>query len=262
MQSESALPNYWEQRAEEFAKAYLAKPHDVRFRVVTRALCIHMSRSPASVIDIGGGFGVQAIALARLGHSVVVLDPDPRMLDLARMNLKLEPATVQRRVELVQGHGEEALKLFGSEFNLVCCHSVLMYVRFPDTLLSALSGLVAPGGIVSILSVNPSAIGMRSGLQRRWKDACRELAEDTETERFVTSVNHTLWKVTQLMSSYSLTLKEWYGVGIFTDHLSVLEEAELDDACEAEWIAGCVDPYKSIARCYHALFGPPVEARE
>ena len=55
----------------------------VRQALVTRALLAHLPAPPQHVLDIGGGNGHQAIALASRGHQVTILDPDEAMLKRA-----------------------------------------------------------------------------------------------------------------------------------------------------------------------------------
>jgi S-adenosylmethionine-dependent methyltransferase len=253
--NETPSANYWTDRGEELAAAYAERPHTVRYRLVTRAIEQHVADHSATVIDVGGGCGGQAIALARLGHAAVVLDPDARMLGLARARLDREPATVRGRVELIESSGEKAFTLLEPRrFDVVCCHSVIMYLRDPVNLLSNLARLTALRGIVSILSVNPNSTAMRSGLQKNWRDTKIELSGGVNYLRYVPSVKHSLSDVSRLMQQHGFRLGRWYGVGVFSDHLPSLDEAELEDACEVEWVAGMREPYRSVARCFHALF--------
>ena len=180
----SCKKNYWLEQAPALADAYFRRACSihghVRFELVTRALLEHLPPSPQRIIDVGGGFGRQAIILAQVGHSVVVVDPDPAMLAAARNALAQEDEAVSARVELVRGHGEAAERLFGANFDLACCHSVLMYLDDPAPMLASLVGLVRPGGLISVLSLNPEAIAMRSGLQGRWREAVASLVAGTQ----------------------------------------------------------------------------------
>jgi len=84
------MRNLWIENATALAEAYSNSVGTVRFELVTRALLMHMSREPQRVVDVGGGFGRQAIMLARAGHSVVVVDVDPKMLSTAESQLLSE----------------------------------------------------------------------------------------------------------------------------------------------------------------------------
>lgn len=227
----------------------------VRFELVTRSLLMHMPSEPQRVVDVGGGFGRQAIMLAQAGHSVVVIDFDPNMLAIARAELSSEPQEVYSRVKLVLGDGEAAASLVGTDFDLACCHSVLMYLDDPVPMLSGLVALVHQGGLISVLCVNREASAMRSGLQGRWREAARSLEGGTQMDsQYVPSREHTREEVTEILEAAGARVEGWQGVGVFTDHLT--EKLVVDDPEEVylvEWLAGNRDPYRQVARCFHIL---------
>jgi S-adenosylmethionine-dependent methyltransferase len=247
--------NIWSEHASELADAYIRSAGDIRFRLVTRALLMHMPPGSQRVVDVGGGFGRQAIMLARAGHTVVVVDFDSKMLALAHDALSGEPQEVRSRVELVLGDGAAAASLVGTDFDLACCHSVLMYEDDPGPMLSGLVGLVRRGGLISVLSLNTEARAMRSGLQGRWREAAASLEAGRQIDsRYVQSREHTREEITQLLEAAGAKVKGWHGVGVFTDHLTetiVVEDPE--DVYLAEWLAGNRDPYRQVARCFHLL---------
>ena len=137
---------FWTEHASELADAYCRSAGTVRFELVTRALLKHLPPAPQRIVDVGGGFGRQAIMLARAGHSVVIVDPDPNMLAIARDALSIEPPEVVERVMLVSGDGATAEKLVGTDFDMACCHSVLMYQDDPVPLLRSVTALVRKNG--------------------------------------------------------------------------------------------------------------------
>ncbi|OCW85675.1 hypothetical protein A8M60_04610 [Nocardia farcinica] len=207
------------------------------------------------VLDIGGGYGVQAIYLARAGHEVIVLDLDERMISIAENKIAEEPYEVRQRIDLVLGDGAKATQLLGGGFDLVCCHSVLMYLQDPQPLLTAAAGSCRPGGLVSVLSINHESIAMRSALQRRWSEAALTLRAgiDHDTTSLPT-FDHSRIAVEKMLSRCEVVPRTWYGVGVFTDHLTEIRESEdLGAMCAAEWYAGMQDPYRQVARCYHLI---------
>ncbi|GAC1335883.1 MAG: methyltransferase domain-containing protein [Beijerinckiaceae bacterium] len=207
-----------------------------------------------SAIDIGGGFGTQAILLARQGYSVIVVDPDRAMLDLAMRKASDQSEAIQARLSFVSGFGERAHAIVKARFDIVCCHSVLMYLKKPRRLVKELCSLTKSDGFVSVLSLNPNAVGMREGLQRRWGEALAALSADPLPSRYVESARHSLDDLVSEFGRNGFRLIDWYGVGILTDHLDNIEDAEFADALKVEWIAGTREPYRSVARCFHALF--------
>lgn len=246
--------NFWTKHAEALADAYIRDASSVRFELVTRALREHLPPRPQRVVDVGGGFGLQAILLARAGHHVIVLDFDPKMLAVARDKLSSEPREVAARVELVLGNGEEAARLVGTGFDLACCHSVLMYQVDAAPMLTSLVSLVGRGGLLSVLGVNQESYAMRSGLQGRWKDAMMILEGGSSDSQCVPSCKQTRGEVTQTLEEAGARVREWYGVGVFTDHLvGKLAAEDPEEVYRVEWLGGCRDPYRQVARCFHII---------
>ncbi len=246
--------NFWNRHATALADAYVRGANQVRFELVTRALQEHMPPGPQRVVDIGGGYGLQAIMLARAGHSVVVVDVDPAMLALAEEKLSQEPREISSRISLRLGDGTDAAKLVGRDFDLVCCHSVLMYQVDYTRMLSSLVDLARKGGLLSILCVNKDSYAMRSGLQGRWREASAILENRPFKSDYAPSRTQTRDEVVQVLEASGSQVRSWHGVGIFTDHLP--EKAALEDLVEisqVEWLAGNREPYRSVARCFHIL---------
>lgn len=251
--------NYWTEHAAMLTEAYARSAGTVRFELVTRCLLAMMSEGPCRVVDVGGGYGRQAVLLARAGHSVVIVDVDPKMLDLAREFASGEQADVRERLDFVLGDGNEAVNLVGTGFDLVCCHSVLMYEDDPSPLLRTLVDLARPGGLLSLLSLNPHANAMRSGLQGRWRETVATLQIGMQADPlYVRCREHSREDVSRILEASGVQVLGWHGVGVFTDHLT--ESIVVDDPAQvilAEWLAGNKDPYRQVARCYHLLAAKP-----
>lgn len=228
----------------------------LRHALLTRGLLTHLPTSPQRLIDIGGGAGYQAIALARAGHHVTVLDPDPAMLERAATARAAEPAAVAARIDLHAGRGESAVERFGAgRFDAACCHGVLMYLDHPAPLLNTLVELVRTGGLVSVLAKNQSALAMRPGLEGRWGDAMAVIDTETETGNLgVASRADDLDTVQATLTEAGATTRQWYGVRVFTDHLGdAAVGPNFDEVLDAEWAAGSRDPYRRVARLFHLI---------
>jgi S-adenosylmethionine-dependent methyltransferase len=248
----------WAKWSEHLAPAYIkhaSAPGNVRFQLVTRALAALPLPRVYRIVDIGGGFGMQAVMLARLGHAVTVLDPDPLMLAAAAEKIELESPVVRARISLIKGNGEDARRLVGDGFDLVCCHSVLMYLGDPGSMIKELADLARPDGWISILALNGDAIAMRSGLQRKWREALASMQAGQQAgSLYLPSRADTVEDIERRLALAGAQMKCWYGVGVFTDH--VAESLEADDfsqVCELEWQAGLRDPYRKVARIFHAI---------
>lgn len=246
--------NLWTRYAAALADAYVRATNTIRFELVTRELLMHMPPCPQRIVDVGGGFGLQAVLLARAGHRVVVVDFDEKMLTIARDKLSSEPREVSSRVELVYGDGREAARLVGTGFDLVCCHSVLTYEEDFAPMLSGLVGLVREGGLVSVLCINRESYAMRSGLQGRWREAAAILESRELDGPYVPTRQHTRAEVVEVLESSGARVRDWQGIGVFTDHLTKWAgEEDLGEVCQVEWLASHRDPYRQVARCFHMI---------
>lgn len=227
-----------------------------RHGLVDRGLIEHLPGPPASIVDVGGGAGQQAIPLLRKGYEVTILDPSKEMLAEASRRLASEDEDVRRRVRLVEGTGERARDVLGGEtFEAVLCHGVLMYLEEPRLMIQALSGLISPGGIISVLTKNAAALAMRPALEGRYGDALSSLGTDRDPGRLgVITRGDTVEGLSEAFAEAGLTVETWYGVRVFTDHFGdAMPGEDLAEAIELEWEAGKRDPYRSIARLIHVI---------
>lgn len=108
---------------------------------------------PARVLDVGGGSGAWAVALARCGCAVTVVDTSPNAL--AALHRRAREAGVAQHVTPVQGDIDAAGALAGivppGGVDLVLGHGLLEVVDDAAHAVAALAAATAPGGAVSVL---------------------------------------------------------------------------------------------------------------
>lgn len=254
------MRNTWIENSVPLRAAFLAHSKtvraEVRFQVVTRAIIEHFSGNRLRILDVGGGAGEQAFRLAEFGHQVVVVDPDPDMIEEG-LNHSQKFAHKVADVTFIHGTAASLASTSGAgQFDLICCHSVLMYLQRPNALLNDLAKLTHCTGAVSILSLNSEGAAMRSGMQRRWVDAACCLEAHGQTEReYARAFAHTRSSTVRTLGRLGFRLEYWQGVGMFSDHLPAdHQESDLDSLVELEWQVGSRDPYRRLARNYHMLF--------
>ncbi|TPG12354.1 class I SAM-dependent methyltransferase [Sphingomonas oligophenolica] len=173
----------------------------------------------AKVVDLGGGDAALALRLAAMGHRVVAVDIDPRMIAIGRARLAAAPAAIAARVAIVEGDAATGRLAAPGDADLVCCHSVLMYEDDPAPLIGTAVALARRGGLVSIAAVSPAAIAMRPGLAGRWREARIALETgDQRHARYAASRNHPRAAVAALLAAAGAPVASWSGIGIFTDH--------------------------------------------
>jgi len=261
--------NLWMKHAGALADAYHRAAGPLRFELVTRALAQHLPAGPQRILDIGGGYGEQAVRLARLGHHVTILDCDPVMLAIAASKRVQEDSGVAARIRLVEGDGAIACPDGPGRYDLACCHSVLMYEADPMPMLRNIAASVGAAGLVSILALNSNARAMRAGLQGRWKEAADSIASGRQVGgHCVPSHEHSIDDIVAFLHASGFHVEQAYGVGVFTDHLSEpVAVDDLEEIVRVEWLAGMTDPYRQVARCIHLVArrsptrgGKPAEA--
>ncbi|MFD4081977.1 class I SAM-dependent methyltransferase [Streptomyces bacillaris] len=204
------------------------------------------------ILDVGMGRGVQALRLARAGHSVTGLESDADLLGAARDALSTEPEGIRERVRLIEGDGRETgVHFLPGSFDVVLCHGVLMYVEEPDPMLAGLARMLAPGGLLSLLVRNADALAMRPALAGDFGAALAAFDSATYTDHLGTTVRaDRLDALRATLAGIAAPLHAWYGVRVFTDNVAdgtELPPGELERVLTLEDRAARTDPYRSVA---------------
>nr|WP_033258113.1 class I SAM-dependent methyltransferase [Kitasatospora setae] len=234
----------------------------VRQELVTRQLAEQLTRGVAlRVLDVGCAEGVQALRLARAGHFVTGIDPDPTTLGVAHQALAAEPAEVRERVQLLTGDGHQVGRWFGPRsFDLVLCHGTLMYLPDPEPMLASVARILAPGGLLSLLVRNGDALAMRAGLMGDWR-ACQDAFDSTRyTNRLgLPARADRLAELGGTLAGFAVPVRHWYGVRVFTDTMpdeaAPVDGRQLAQLLDAEERAGKQDPYRQVAALLHVVAG-------
>ncbi len=208
------------------------------------------------ILDVGMGRGVQALRLARAGHSVTGLESDAVLLAAARDALSTEPEGIRERVRLIEGDGRETgVHFLPGSFDVVLCHGVLMYVEEPDPMLAGLARMLAPGGLLSLLVRNADALAMRPALAGDFGAAVAAFDSATYTDDLGTTVRaDRLDALRATLAGIAAPLHAWYGVRVFTDNVAdgtELPPGELERVLTLEDRAARTDPYRSVAALLH-----------
>lgn len=167
------------------------------------------------VVDLGGGTGGVATALATRGHRVTVIDPSPDAL--ASLERRTAEAGLHGRIQARQGDAADLIDVVGERStDVVVCHRVLEVVESPAEALAAMAAVLRPGGALSLLAsqrkaaVLGHAMAGHVALARRvWQDPAR-----FDHDRLV-----------DLVTAAGFTLQASHGVGAVSDHVpeSVVE---------------------------------------
>lgn len=175
-------------------------------------------RPPLTVLDVGGGTGGFAVALAGLGHQVTVVDPSPDAL--AALERRAAEADVEGRVRAVQADAAELADVVApASVDLVCCHGVLEYVDDAATAVAATAAVLRRGGAVSLLVAQRSGVVVARALAGRFAEASHALEDpagrwgpaDPLPRRFDAA------DVLRLLTSAGLIPHHVHGVRLFSD---------------------------------------------
>jgi S-adenosylmethionine-dependent methyltransferase len=216
--------------------------------------------TPLRVLDVGGGSGMFAVPLARLGHDVTVVDPSADAL--ATLRRRAETAGVGPLVRGIQGDGDqlhESVPTGGDGFDLALCHYVLEVVDDPATTLREVSGAVRAGGQVSVATANRAGAVLARAVAGHPVEALA-LLEDRDTapgrsrparRRF------TPGDMLTLVENAGLQPGPWRGVSVVADLLEATSDAEPQAVRSLELALAEVSPYRDVAAGLHVLATRP-----
>jgi SAM-dependent methyltransferase len=136
----------------------------VRFELLLEQVLAALPAPPGRLVDAGGGTGQLAVALARRGYRVTVVDTSAAMLATCVQRAAGEGAEVGARLATVQGDAVDLPDLLGKESQQAAvCHDLLTRVDDPAALLGALAGVLDAGGVLSLGFANRDWLALRAG---------------------------------------------------------------------------------------------------
>ncbi|HEY2133115.1 MAG TPA: bifunctional 2-polyprenyl-6-hydroxyphenol methylase/3-demethylubiquinol 3-O-methyltransferase UbiG, partial [Acetobacteraceae bacterium] len=105
--------------------------------------------APVRLLDVGCGAGLAAEALARAGHDVLGLDAAGEALAAGRAHAEGQALALSYRDGLA-----EDLLAEGARFPVITALEVIEHVPDPMGFLAVLAGLLAPGGLLFVSTLN------------------------------------------------------------------------------------------------------------
>ncbi|MCJ8144938.1 bifunctional 2-polyprenyl-6-hydroxyphenol methylase/3-demethylubiquinol 3-O-methyltransferase UbiG [Ancylobacter sp. A5.8] len=135
----------------------LHKFNPVRLAWLREKLVAHFGRDPRSLrplaglrlLDIGCGGGLIAEPLARMGASVVAIDPAERNIAIASLHARESGVEVDYRATTA-----EALADAGERFDVVLAMEVVEHVADIGLFLARAGEMVKPGGLMAAATLN------------------------------------------------------------------------------------------------------------
>ena len=151
----AAMAAEWWDSQGKFASLHKFNP--VRLDFIRREAAVHFGRSARalrpfeglSLLDIGCGGGLLSEPMARLGFAVTGADASQRNIGTAKAHAAQSGVTIDYRATTA-----ESLAAEGLSFDVVLNMEVVEHVADVEAYLSACSGLVKPGGITIVATLN------------------------------------------------------------------------------------------------------------
>jgi S-adenosylmethionine-dependent methyltransferase len=244
-------------------EAYTHTPlGQLRQELTLHNLARHLDALPAplDVLDVGGGTGGYALSLARQGHQVCLLDFSAQMLAIARQKAEqLDPALLNCLTFCHAPVSDLDALFAANHFDLILCHTLLEYVLDPWEVLRTLIGVLRPGGMLSLLCVNPYAGPLRWAIARGDLIKARRALHDPILSADLFGLPRQTWTSEMLreaLTGLGVDVAAEYGVRIFADYTADDRLADPEfyaRLLELEIAASATDPYRQIARYNHIL---------
>lgn len=234
----------------------------VRTALVAEALRVALagagSTGALDIVDIGGGTGGFAVPLAADGHRITVIDPSPDAL--ASLERRAREEGVQDRVRGVQGDTTELAAVAGEgSADAVLCHGVLEVVDDPAQAVRAMTALLRPGGIFSLLVAQRNAVVLARALAGHLTEAHEALLDpdgrwgrsDPMPRRFDET------GVSDLLDKAGLAVHTVHGVRTFSDLVPAAfvdsEPGAAEALGELERAASQHPAFRAIATQLHVI---------
>jgi S-adenosylmethionine-dependent methyltransferase len=225
----------------------------VRFELLLEQVLAALPEPPARVVDAGGGTGQLAVALARRGYQVTVVDTSAAMLATCAQRAAGEGAEVGARLATVQGDAADLQALLGpASRDAAVCHDLITQVDDPAAVLAALAGVLGDGGVLSLGFANRDWLVLRAGRRGEHAGALR-LVHGREAGR-PPAPAMTLAEIEAELERAGFEPVAASGVGVFVDSGDDdPDPAGLAALVELERLVAAREPYRSSARTVHVV---------
>jgi 2-polyprenyl-6-hydroxyphenyl methylase/3-demethylubiquinone-9 3-methyltransferase len=136
----------------------LHKFNPARLAYIRDALCAHFGRDPRAkrpleglrLLDVGCGGGLVAEPMTRLGAAVTGIDASDRNIKTAIVHARASGLEIDYRTATVEALAAAGERPFDAILNL----EVVEHVADPGFFLKTSAGLVAPGGMMVVATIN------------------------------------------------------------------------------------------------------------
>jgi S-adenosylmethionine-dependent methyltransferase len=242
----------------------------VRQEMISRQLDRHLGTSPARILDVGAGQGTQSIRLARAGHQVLSVEPDPDMRAAFGAALDAEAVQVRDRVRLRAGSAGSLSPVTGGEtYDAVLLLGVMMYLPASGPVVEELAAHVGPGGFLALAARTTTSALWRPAARQDWQAALAAFDEhdlaraEGRDMRYLNEIGaparaDSFEGLTSAADACGLELENWYGVRIAVDVEELdppppSDPRELAALLDVEERLGSMDPYRQLGQLAHLI---------
>jgi S-adenosylmethionine-dependent methyltransferase len=254
------------ERFDRAADAYVEQQQSALGRLRTEAIFHHLSsklpETAFDVIDVGSGLGEISLRLAAWGAVTALVDPSAQLMARAqRLAQQTLSAEARARVHFATGTIDDLVNEWrGRRFAVVLCHDTIEYMPDEKEAWRALSTLVAPGGLVSVVVPNRFSTAVGSairGLIPRAREAVTGALGEPDMTVGVRRRLYDIPTIVQNLHQNGIEPIAIRGVRVFADHMppQVLEN-DFDAALALDVEAGAQEAYVGIAKFIHVLGRP------
>lgn len=251
--------NAFDERIERWKGEQQTPWAQLKYRLVADTLRAALPSAPAQILDAGGGNGVEALALARDGYTVTLLDSSAAMLAEARQ--AAAAAGLGERCAFIQGDlSQLAEHVAPGSFDAALCHNVVQYVADVPQLLADLAATLRPSGLLSLVSVNRHSAPYQAAFLHHDLERARRSLDDRQQVATIFNATMTLFtadEVAEMLEGQGYTVVAHVGIRCICDYWGTTEEKlrpEVMAQIEAlERRLMHRSPYKDLARYYHLI---------
>lgn len=220
---------------------------------------IPVDSPPLRILDAGGGNGLDSLALARMNHTLDIVDTSQKMLDDANANAAL--AGVSGRVST---HSIDILnigkKFSEDEFDMILCHNVAQFFDDIEPLLNALFRVLKSGGILSLIVPNQYSLPYQAAFQNGDLDEAYELLDQEQQYSTVFDIEVHEYRADELIEWFEqkgYRVEKHYGIRCMYNYWGTNEEKEDTEVYEKlkklEFALTDREPYKHTARLFQLI---------
>lgn len=196
------------------------------------------------VVDLGGGTGGTAAALAEAGHTVLVVDPSPDAL--AATERRAAELGLEDRLSGVQGDTTTLIEVVPpGSVDVIVCHLVLEQRAGTVEALRVITEALKPGGLLSVVIAQRLPRVLKQAMAGNLDAAFQILGDPNLLDRPT---------LLAMLADGNWRILSEHGIGVIADHVpEVTVEGHADELLELEAAVAGIPTHLESATRLHVL---------